>query len=79
MKLSYNDVLSWSEVMKNYSKEMVLLVLWLECSWDHKDKAIGLFDDMKAGMLTYTPLKWNKYSDLQENKTRWHQLLKSVI
>lgn len=79
MRLSYDDVLAWSEVMKNYSKEMVRLVLWLECSWEHKNKAQGLFQDMKAGMLTYTPLKWTKQTELQENKTRWHQILKGVI
>ena len=78
MNFTYDEVLAWSEVMKNYSKEMLNLILRMECSWEHKDKAQGLFRDMSAGMLTYTPLKWNKYSDLQENKTRWHQIIKAV-
>jgi len=78
MNFTYDDVLAWSEVMKNYSKEMLSLVLRMECSWEHKDKAQGLFHDMSAGMLTYTPINWCKHSDLQENKTRWHQLIKAI-
>ena len=77
MKLKFDDVLAWSEVMKNYSKEMVHLILNLEPQWEHSAK--GLLLTLQAGMLTYTPLKMYKNSDLEENKRRWHQICKAVI
>lgn len=77
MKLKFDDVLAWSEVMKNYSKEMIHLILNLEPQWEHSDR--GFFLTLQAGMLTYTPLKMYKNSDLEENKRRWHQICKAVI
>lgn len=77
MKLKLNDVLAWSEVMKNYSKEMIHLILNLEPQWDYR--AQGLYLSLQAGMLTYTPLKMYKNSDLEENKRRWYQICKAVV
>lgn len=77
MRLTFDDVLGWSEVMKNYSKEMIYLILNLEPNWEHNAKE--LFLTMQAGMLTYTPLKMYKNSDLEENKRRWHQICKAVV
>ena len=77
MKLKFDDVLAWSEVMKNYSKEMIHLILNIEPQWEHC--ANGLIFSLQAGMLTYTPLKMYKNSDLEENKRRWHQICKAVI
>jgi hypothetical protein len=76
MRFTFEDVLGWSEVMKNYSAEMVFLILNMDCSWKNKDKSKKYFYDMQASMLTYTPIKMYKNSDLNENKQRWHQLLK---
>jgi hypothetical protein len=76
MQLTFDDVLGWSEVMKNYSKEMIYLILILEPNWEHNAKE--LFRTLQAGMLTYTPLKMYKNSELQETKSRWHQILRGV-
>ena len=77
MKLKFDDVLAWSEVMKNYSKEMIHLILNPEPQWEYS--ANGLTLSLQVGMLTYTPLKMYKNSDLEENKRRWHQICKAVI
>ena len=76
MQITFDDVIAWSEVMEDYSKEMIHLILNPEPQWEYS--ANGLILSFQACMLTYTPLKMYKNSDLEENKRRWHQICKAV-
>ena len=76
---SINSVLSWSEVLKNYSVPMLMSILSMQCEWESSEKCAGLFKSLQADMLLYTPLKAYKNSDMAERKSRWIQILKSVV
>ena len=76
MQITFDDVIAWSEVMEDYSKEMIHLILNPEPQWEYS--ANGLTLSLQACMLTYTPLKMYKNSDLEENKRRWYQICKAV-
>ena len=76
---SINSVLSWSEVLKNYSVPMLMSILSMHCEWQASDKCAGMFKALQADMLLYTPLIAYKNSDMAERKSRWIQILKSVV
>lgn len=76
---SINSVLSWSEVLKNYSVPMLMSILSMHCEWQASDKCAGMFKALQADMLLYTPLKAYKNSNMAERKSRWIQILKSVV
>ena len=73
-----NDVIAWSEVLKNHSKEMIWTILNMVCLWTNAERFKTYFENKQAQMLLYTPLNQYKNTDLNEYQRRWVYILRNV-